>query len=669
MQVFPIKTADKGDDFPYSDYEARNSFEPTMFLRNCWEKRKNSPIFAHHEREYTLNSTRSTMNGTRKSLLRCLLTAFAVGLLLPAAAQQAQPSQREKELHRYTSSLPATDELGRRLPSHEEVGDERDDRFVGLFYWTWHTNFANMMEPFDVTKFLREHPKAIDDFHDPAWGGVKVTHFWGEPLFGYYRDTDEWVLRKHAEMLGEAGVDVIIFDCTNGDMLWTESYMKLCEVFTQARLDGVKTPQIAFILAFAPTPDSRRAITQLYNELYKPKKYQDLWFYWKGKPLILAYDDDLSPEIQDFFTFRPGQPTYQGGPQNNRQWGWLEIYPQNGYVRNADGSYEEMPVGVAQNWSAERGLTAMNAPGSFGRSYTHKNGQSPSPEATGEGLNFQEQWDHALKVAPEFIFITGWNEWIAGRYEMWMQQPNAFPDEFSQEKSRDIEPMRGGHGDNYYYQMIANIRRFKGMPSEGESVPATEEKVDWTFWKGVDNGFRSHKGNTLHRSSQGWKGSYMTNETGRNDLVEAKVAHDRRNVYFYIECADEISSPQDSAWMRLFIDIDCRHETGWEGYDFIVNRLSPSAGKALLEQNSKSQSPEGKSWNWMRVREIPYYLRGNKLVISIPKRLLGINGSREFRLEFKWADNMQEEGNIADFLVNGDVAPLGRFNYVLKGKP
>ena len=121
--------------------------------------------------------------------------------------------------------------------------------------------------------------------------------------------------------------------------------------------------------------------------------------------------------------------------------------------------------------------------------------------------------------------------------------------------------------------------------------------------------------------------------------------------------------------MRLFIDIDCRHETGWEGYDFIVNRLSPSVGKALLEQNSKSQSPDGKSWSWKRVREIPYYLRGNKLVISIPKRLLGIDGSREFRLEFKWADNMQEEGDIADFLVNGDVAPLGRFNYVLKGKP
>ena len=159
-----------------------------------------------------------------------------------------------QELHRYTASLPATDALGRKLPTQREVGEPRKDRFVGLFYWTWHTSFAKNMPAFDVTKFLKQHPNAINDFHDPVWGGVKATHFWGEPLFGYYRDTDEWVLRKHAEMLGEAGVDVIIFDCTNGDMLWTESYMKLCEVFEKARQDGVRTPQIAFILAFWTNP-------------------------------------------------------------------------------------------------------------------------------------------------------------------------------------------------------------------------------------------------------------------------------------------------------------------------------------------------------------------------------------------------------------------------------
>lgn len=33
-------------------------------------------------------------------------------------------------------------------------------------------------------------------------------------------------------------------------------------------------------------------------------------------------------------------------------------------------------------------------------------------------------------------------------------------------------------------------------------------------------------------------------------------------------------------------------------------------------------------------------------------------------IEFKWNDNMQENGNIMDFYVNGDTAPGGRFNYV-----
>src|SRR5271166_2777688 len=40
--------------------------------------------------------------------------------------------------------------------------------------------------------------------------------------------------------------------------------------------------------------------------------------------------------------------------------------------------------------------------------------------------------------------------------------PVTFVDEFDAEFSRDIEPMKGAHGDNYYYQLVANIRRFKG---------------------------------------------------------------------------------------------------------------------------------------------------------------------------------------------------------------
>ncbi|TCS86507.1 hypothetical protein EDD80_10740 [Anseongella ginsenosidimutans] len=570
----------------------------------------------------------------------------------------------------YGNGLPATDALGRELPDVEEVGPARKDKFIGLFYWTWHTRLSeNSDAPYNVSEILAKKPEAINDYNDPIWPSPKQagSFFWDEPLFGYYLDTDRWVLYKHAEMLAAAGVDMIMFDCTNGDLTWPESYEALCEVFTEARKNGIKTPKIAFMLAFGPSEGSLQAMKDIYTNLYQPERYKDLWFYWKGKPLIMAYPETLTDvpgdeketglrrEMRNFFTFRPGQPVYNKGPQRPDHWGWLEISPQHGFVKKPDGSFEQVTVGVSQNWSAERGLTAMNAPGSFGRSYTNANGHSDKPEAVNYGLNFQEQWERALEIDPELVFITGWNEWIAGRYEEWQQQHNAFPDQYNQEHSRDIEPMKGGHGDNYYYQMVANIRRFKGMPPEPEVSPSLKVSVDGKFdeWQQVTPGFKAHTGNTLHRDSPGWKGKHYTNTTGRNDIVLTKVARDKRNIYFYVETADDLSPAGQPGWMRLFIDTDRDKKTGWEGYDYVVNRVSP--GKKAVVEKSK----EG--WNWEKAGEISYAVKGRQLEIAIPRSLLGQRGHVD--LEFKWSDNMQEEGNITDFLLNGDVAPMGRFNY------
>ena len=43
---------------------------------------------------------------------------------------------------------------------------------------------------------------------------------------------------------------------------------------------------------------------------------------------------------------------------------------------------------------------------------------------------------------------------------------------------------------------------------------------------------------------------------------------------------------------------------------------------------------------------------------------MGLTPDQPLDFEFKWSDNMQDEGNIMDFYVNGDAAPGGRFNYV-----
>jgi len=578
--------------------------------------------------------------------MRQLFFIIFIGwLIIPSAHAQEQ-------LTNYSAGLPATDALGRKLPTYKEVGGLKKDKFVGLFYWTWHyAQAAN--KPNNTTAFLQKYPEAIHDFKHPAWPS-NIMNFWNEPLFGYYTNMDRWVLYKHAEMLADAGVDMIMFDCTNGDFVWKPAYMALCEVFTEARKNGIKTPQIAFMMGFGPTAATKSAIGQVYDDLYKPGLYKDLWFQWKGKPLIMAYPDNLDLEIKEFFTFRPGQPVYDRGPQRNDHWGWLEIYPQHGFVRKPDGSFEQMTVGTSQNWTKAKGLGAMNAKGAFGRSYTSERGQDLRPDAHQYGLNFQEQWNYALKKNVEFVFVTGWNEWIAGRYEKWQGQPNAFPDQFDTEHSRDIEPMKGGHQDNYYYQLIANIRRFKGMPLPEPLSPQKTVAIDGKFeeWKSILPDYRSHKGNTLHRDADGFAGTHYSNNTGRNDIIRAKVAQDKSRLYFYVETATTLTKPSDPCWMRLFIDSDNDKNTGWEGYDFAINRKSPVGGLAFLEKSVGSA--------WELVGKVPFRIAGSQMEIGIPKTLLKLAGNS---FQFKWSDHMQEQGNEMDFLVNGDVAPLGRFNY------
>lgn len=590
----------------------------------------------------------------------------------------------------YGNSLPATDGLGRALPTQAQAGPQKE-RYVGMFYWIWH-DLHLATEPYVPTDILKEHPEAKYDFDNPCWPQVGAF-WWGEPLWGFYRDTDKWVIGRNAQLLSDAGVDVIFFDTTNGSLTFDDQWEALCETYMELRSRGVNTPKISFLLPFSASDDARISIINLYTKLYRPGKYADLFFLWDGKPLLMAYPESLDlpdksgkvPDIQKeakaFFTFRPGQPVYNRGPKRDDHWGWLEIFPQHGFGRMEDGRPEEMTVGVSQNW-AKGQLNAMNAEGAFGRSYTHANGFPGDPEAVARGLNFQEQWDRAIEADPQIVFVTGWNEWMMGRYRNWQGQPNAFPDQYDQEHSRDIEPMKGGHGDNYYYQLVANIRRFKGMPSRPSPRCRASVSVDGRFddWKEVDASYSDPEGDTMHRDSKGWGSREYRDDSGRNDIVEMKVADDSKFVYFYVRCAEDISPCSDPAWMRLFIDTDCSHATGWEGYDYVLNRVSPRRGRSVLEKCSRTSkytrrpnksgrsvssrclSRTGGRARWRRAGRAAFSVHGPEMELAVPKRALGIRGDA-VRFQFKWADNLRRDGDVMEFLLSGDSAPLGRFNF------
>lgn len=566
----------------------------------------------------------------------------------------------------------ATDALGRKLPYAAEAGASKKDKFIAIFYWTWHQGKDDTTyQVKNISEIVRKYPEAMKDYHHPAWGTKQPGFFfWEQPLLGYYKTTDTWVLRKHAEMLADAGVDAVFFDCTNGSITWKESYEALMKTWDQAQKDGVKVPKIAYMLPFGASANALVSLKQLYHDVYQPGKYKNLWFIWKGKPCIMGYPDKLTDsaedkEIAEFFTFRPGQPDYVNGPKRNDQWGWLENYPQNGYVKNESGKFEQVTVGVAQNaCPATKGhCSAFNLPDSYGRNFSKRKGFDPRVDGYLYGWNFQEQWDRAFEVDPELVFITGWNEFIAGQWlpkDSWTGDPFSFVDQFDWQRSRDVEPNKGwgDKGDVYYLQMIANIRKFKGMESPDKvSAPKTIKIGKADAWMDVLPEFSHYKGNTMHRDHRGRYDQYYKNNSGRNDIVGAKVARDSEKIYFYVETAEKLTSQSDRNWMMLFIDIDRDKSTGWNGYDYIVNRVSPQSNKVIIEKNV------GNRWEWQKVAASKFAVNNNKLELEISKAILNLTG-KQIDIEFKWNDNMQENGNIMDFYVNGDTAPGGRFNFV-----
>lgn len=590
----------------------------------------------------------------------------------------------------------AVDGLGRTVNTYANTGDVREGKFVGMFYWTWHYEFAKNTPANNINNIITEHPEAKNDYNNAAWG--KNTggsyFFWDRPMFDYYINTDEYVVRKHAEMLADAGVDVIFFDCTNGTYLWKPAYDTVLKVFAEAREQGVKTPQIAFMMNFGAGAETRTQIQTVYKDIYKAEKYKDLWFMWEGKPLVLAgsgslkASDDLDREILKFFNFRYCNPSYftEDMPIDDAQWGWCSVYPQTKYGVRKDGSVEQMTVNVAQN-ASENGLVAMNdyRGGVFGRgyakgdySYTYNYmGKEIKVDQNTEnaflyGLNFQQQWDYALQTDPDFIFITGWNEWVAIRQEKWGGSSNAFADQFNDEFSRDIEPTDGPLKDYFYYQLVSNVRKFKGVqkPDIADENSGAFKTIDISGgteqWADVNLAYKHYEKNTWERNSASWVGiKKYKYSTMRNDLVDFKVAYDENNVYFMAETVQDITDPSDPAWMRLLIDTDFTgNSPNWEGFEFIVNRISPSGNEAVIEKSNGG-------WDFSEAGKAAFSVTGNCIQMSIPRSVLGL-GDIDGKIpafNFKWADNTlapessEDSGDILDFYRYGDTAPGGRFMF------
>ena len=304
---------------------------------------------------------------------------------------------------------------------------------------------------------------------------------------------------------------------------------------------------------------------------------------------------------------------------------------------------------------------------------SYHNGQQPAIDeyglcaTTGEGQHFAEQIERALTVDPEIVFITSWNEWVAQRFisngtDAFLGQilpPGGtfFVDSYNEEFNRDIEPMKGGHSDNYYYQLVDFVRRYKGVSTPQQPSPAKTISIDGNFaeWNSVTLELRDTIGDTAHRDWDGWGGLHYTNTTGRNDIISAKVCNDESMVYFYVETAADMTSHTDSNWMMLFIDSDLDSQSGWNGYDYAVNMDNVGADTTTLKRTVDGE-------NWETIAVLSYKVNGNKMEIRVPRSSIDAVGD-VVSFNFHWADNMSQLNDITQFFINGDSAPNRRFDY------
>ncbi|MBR6644269.1 MAG: hypothetical protein IKL21_00720 [Clostridia bacterium] len=576
----------------------------------------------------------------------------------------------------FSDTWVATDDEGRTSLQHTDKAI--DYKQVGMFY------FINSS---GSGKYVNHTELYYGD--DNGAGGVKRleniianndAHFWAEPYFGYYETIDEWIIRKHVHMLNDAGIDFIFFDITNGLSL-KRSYEKVLDTFSEMREEGCKVPKVVFHCGTIPDNVSK-TLPEIYSNVYSKDRYKDLWFMWEGKPLVFADDATVAKmtnDIKSKFTFRDSWAHTKGEWYTDTNgkgcWPWADYFPQAaGY--STTGKLEQMVV-----------MSGYWANGEQGRSYSAgrqpKNSQFSFELTTngtsGKGLAYQEQFDRAHDTNPTVLMLIGWNEWSAGRhstdqlkndgqliagtYKVNSKDPvkkYSYIDLFSPEYSRDIEPVKGIYKDNYYYQTVANVRKFTGT----RAIPAAfgQKTIDMTAgavqWYSVGPEYRDYQGDTFHRDCDGSVvDSWYKNETGRNDFVVSKVSADADNVYFYAECANDITSAEGTNWMNLFIDSDCNASTGWYGYDYVINR-SQNGGKASVEKLATTE--KNAEWSLSSAGEAEFKVDGKTIVIKVAKSTVALGNT----FDFKWADNSVSDGKeIMQFLDLGDAAPNGRFNY------
>lgn len=547
------------------------------------------------------------------------------------------------------SPLTTVDALLRPIPSHKAPKTRRAGKYVGIFYFLWLGEHGRH-KPYDISKIMAQDPMAGRSPDSPLWGEIGVYHHWGEPFYGYYYSDDEWVVRRHMRLLTEAGVDFLFFDTTNA-VTYEENARLVLSVLDEYRRFGWTVPKVMFYTNTA----SGETVERLYRSIYAPRFCPETWFCLEGKPVIVAKPEECSPETAAFFNIRlpqwPNEPAKAGG------WPWMDFERPQRVFLNSKGEPACVNVSVAQHPQLRFGDSVLyGETGNRGRAYHSgfvdgsegKGGNDPSEEAFLSGRNVAEQFERAVEADVPVTLVTGWNEWIAGRWQGTEERPLMFVDCASPLYSRDIEMMRGGYFDHYYMQLCDYVGRLKGVEEKKSRAPGEK-----TVYLGFPDG-------DVSRVHEGYGTTYV-NKTQRHAILSVTVSHTEEEITFVVETKApvDLADPANAEGTFLSVYLQTRDEPG---HSHRLRRDIP-AGETVLEtlDGSYRVTDERRTMNRREVSVAGTDAKC-RLTLCCPRAWLGFSeGGFSFR--FKVCDSESPIASVEDFYDKGDCLPTGRLDY------
>lgn len=152
------------------------------------------------------------------------------------------------------SQLMGTDSLGRRVEPTAGV----ENKYVGIFYFV-NLGASGHNKIYDNARLLEKYGSETENnplfalpgsaAYDAEISPYTSFHYWGEPLYGYYKSEDEWVIRRHMELFMQAGIDFLYLDYSNSTYEYSTAVQAILKVILELQEEGYENVPLPHLYA------------------------------------------------------------------------------------------------------------------------------------------------------------------------------------------------------------------------------------------------------------------------------------------------------------------------------------------------------------------------------------------------------------------------------------